>query len=617
MSDVSTSDTENIRGMAFEQHTATRRAKTRRVIDDEEESLTGCIPAQRSDIEPVAPAQGTGDEDFAAVREASTPASFMEDEEMDKTGAGAKTIVNSCTDSISTFAKFTGASELEADKYLLQTNGNLQKAVELFITHKLSKSYQQLPDVVVEEGEPKPATLLDDALAAARPKKLQKDGDLVIILDIADLSKTYRLRSEDLERASPIFKHELATNTVVGASGHGIKHLFILQKPVADGVMPCLGRKSLDTMSADCEDEAYKQPTVLVDDKQQEKPSRKIKAEEDLVEVEANALAQNDPPKVDWIATYETFIRIIAFPRINPGISHTDIVAALEKIELVAQIAKATQAVSSISVAVNNTFLEFVESQQLWSAIARDAARWLLVGINLENLLIYNEAFTHVAGCYPEWHWSVPQKNIPYTVLESIATKSLALDQTRKDVERKVLCQTLTKQVDAPSRSKAKSTQTAHARHQFCPIAFSIISVFRAWIAVHLKHLDSGDKGAPKIKTAICDHDGGECLSVAGFHRLIQKGGDAYMPVETLLKDYWDRDNFPLEDDDADTIRSALKTLKGRAAGLVAPLLESRLKFEGKEKLDYLTAVEVSEEDVPWDTKSGGEASDEDDMSDI
>lgn len=66
-----------------------------------------------------------------------------------------------------------------------------------------------------------------------------------------------------------------------------------------------------------------------------------------------------------------------------------------------------------------------------------------------------------------------------------------------------------------------------------------------------------------------------------------------------LLSEKWNRKKFPIGNDDESTIRACLKMLKNRAAELVAPLLVSGLKFEGKDKQPYLTAVQVGDEDVP------------------
>lgn len=619
MNDASMSDMDDDRDTRFEQHTATRRAKARYVVEDDDDDDDECTPgdvlARDFDSSQIkTPEDAADDKDAAVACERSTPATSVEGKETNEAGAKVKKLEYSWASSIQHFVMVTGTTNAEAFEYLSQTDGDLQAAVRLFLMPKPENPQQQALDTVVEECELKPATLLDEALAAARPKRLQKDGDLVIILDIADLSKTYRLRSEDVERASPIFKHELATNGHVNANGQGIKHLFILQKPVEDGAMPLLGRKLLGIMRADCEGDLYKQPTTMTEEIQIQEPAGQIKVEEEATKTEAALPTQNDPPKTDWINAYEIFIRAIAFPRISSGISNTDINRALEKIESVAQIAKATQAVSCVSIAVNSTFTAFMESQQLWHAIAKDAARWLLVGVNLEKPLIYNEAFTHVAGCFPEWPWSGPKEAIPFSVLQTIATKSLALDQTRKDVERKLLCLHHTEKVSTVSKSKQKTTDIFRVSLSTNPLVFTVVSIFREWMAFHLQHLDSGKTGPPKTKSDLCDHPDGECLNIAGLHRLISKGGDAYIPADEICGS-WDDGWHELDEDDADKIRSTLKKLKASAAGLVAPLLESRLKFEGREKLGYLTAIEVTEEDMPWDSKKvSEEGSDEDEL---
>lgn len=625
--------TKEDRAAQFEQQTATQRAEARQTHENEDELQHTTPSSARSDSEILTPvheneeAEGVGSQHNP--RPAAPTATFADGKGMHEKTADAPTVKNGAMmQSVSIFQMATGATEEEANDYVSRTNGSIPEAVHLYMATKVTKPQEQSADITkgnVAE-EPKPLGLVDEALEAAKPRRTRRDGDLVIVPDVEDLNKTYRVRSDDVAGASPFFKAALMSHEAATVSAHGIKHLFILQKPTEEGGMPRLERKDLAVMRADCEDDFYKKPNAMKNERpppleegDDQPAAEKIKSEEEETEIEvpqpAKDAANPDPPRpseTDWLGAYDIFIRLVArFESANYGISQTNIDAAVQKIELVAQIAKAMNTVSRVSSTLDSVFTNFMLSQQLWESIAADAARWLLIGINLGKALIYNEAFVHVAGCYPEWPWSVPMRKIPYGVMAAITAKSVSLDLARKDIERQLL-------VKSTAAKIPKSSKMARVGHQVGATDFSVISIFRDWLALHLDHLDCQRKVSPTTQSALCDHSSGECLTVAGLHRTISKGGDAYLPVDSLLHEYWNRKQFTIDSNDESTIRSTFRDIKIRAAERVAPLLASRLKFEGKDKLEYLTAIEVGDEDVPWDTsrKCDVENGDEDEDGD-
>lgn len=141
------------------------------------------------------------------------------------------------------------------------------------------------------------------------------------------------------------------------------------------------------------------------------------------------------------------------------------------------------------------------------------------------------------------------------------------------------------------------------------PIAYSTVNLWSDWFREHLGYLlykdDPDGDDSPPV-SALCDHKEGECLTDAGLFRMISKGGDSYLPAEAVLEN-WNRAYF--KPDDA-TIRATLQKMKSKATVIVKDLVQSTLNGSN-DKLDYLTCIDIEDEDVPWETSM-----DEDVLSD-
>lgn len=337
------------------------------------------------------------------------------------------------------------------------------------------------------------------------------------------------------------------------------------------------------------------------------KPATAQIATPDGVQIDTKAKVENgeatpmpDAPRIDWAGAYESMFRMIAnFPAKHLGIAQENVDAARPKIEMVAQVAERYSAVSpesSVTRELERLFSGFINTHRLWQAIAKDAARWLVLSVRLQSPLLYNEAFVHVAGAYPAWPWAFNEEkvrtNLP-DMYQAIVVRSKELEFGRQMAERMLLFTTLTgTPKSGPNRGKP-----VPVNQRVRPITYSVVNIWRDWITGHLSHIDSGCTTKPDYQDPICKHEG-ECLTVAGFHRTIGRGGDSYLPPESLIDEYWDVDQFPDLDDSI--LRTTLKELKRAAAKIVAPLLQSRLQYDGKDKLPYLTCIRVREEDVPW-----------------
>lgn len=137
------------------------------------------------------------------------------------------------------------------------------------------------------------------------------------------------------------------------------------------------------------------------------------------------------------------------------------------------------------------------------------------------------------------------------------------------------------------------------------------LQLWRDWVCEHIRNLDDQDDregdGSPPVG-AFCKHEKGECLTVAGFYRVISRGGDSYLPADEVVAN-WNQD---LDFHEA-TIRATLQRLKSKASEIVKDLVVSTVK-ESNAKLDYLTCIEIESEDVPWETFKDEEVQDEDEF---
>lgn len=511
---------------------------------------------------------------------------------------------------IDRFCEITKESAEIAQEWLSKTNGSMVAALPLYYSAKYAPRIDTPPQLKSEKPAG-PPNLIDEVLHVhgLTPKKRFKDGDTLIILT-PDLSKVIRLRSEDAARASTLFRDELSAISLATTSTsdvEGIKHLYILQRPTHGGV-PMLARKGLLTMRADCKDEFYTPPyhagVAINNTEPTTQAGEKIKVEGEQVETHA-VHAKNDSSQEhsapDWVQTYIAFLHVIASPspQLRVGLD-------LPKIERVAQLASLYGAVSpSVSVPISAAFASLfqvhIASHNLWKAIAERPDRWLVIGIHLQNALIYDEALKHVIGRYSSDPSSVDldeirRKAAVEDVVTTIRTKAKDLRYHRYDIERELTCLTLSGNV-----TKGITTIPVPVNQNVDPTAYNVVNIFRDWVTSHLSHLHTANPDRATNPDPLCQHpDDKSCLTVAGLHRLIGRGSDAYLPVESLLAEYWNRGLFRIKNDDDANVRTCLKTLKEKAARIVAPLNRSTLQYEGKETLEYLTCFEVDECDRPW-----------------
>ncbi|SMR56647.1 unnamed protein product [Zymoseptoria tritici ST99CH_1E4] len=500
------------------------------------------------------------------------------------------------------FRDWTGSdvSDVVAQNYLSASSGNLQKAVQAYFrAPKPSEPVRAEPPAQIAAA--RVPTLIEEALAEmAKSKKARKDiGDVLVILDGEDLSRSCRLWREDLRSASPLFRQgidriEAQMETASSAASepvNGVRYLCILAKASNEDGMPTLEGKFLDTTRQNCRDELYTPPA-----KSTETPANAAQVGTEGNIKSETAKQTPGPPSTslastDWIDTYRSFLRIIA--RHPANFQNRSIEVALPNIQAIAQIATQHYAVgprSPLTAFFTNLFNRYITEDVLWAAIAEAPARWLLLGIQLENETVYKEAFVHLVGISPACESLVDWKALPQEAVDKITAKSKELHYHITDVNAKLL--TL-----SPNPRDGR------------PAALAAKAIWHEWLKTNIRLLIFGHMDDLPVLISF--------LTLSKFYTALHKGGDAYFPAKTA-REYRQKYHVspPLNAQDTKIFNEVFSEMKDEAKGIVEDLVVCNLRG-GRAGLEYLTCVKVEDDDVPWERemKKEGEGAgyDEDD----
>ncbi|KJX99481.1 hypothetical protein TI39_contig355g00003 [Zymoseptoria brevis] len=496
----------------------------------------------------------------------------------------------------------SGVSDEVAQQYLTASSGNLQKAVRAYLLAPKDLEPAQ-ENATVEPRPAKDQTLVEEAIAAiAKSKRAGKDiGNVLVVLDGRDLSRSRRILATDLRLASPLFKNDLKstvetvnvdedlTTPELAKTVDGVRYLYILKQPINEGGMPTLAYKPLFTMRKDCEHEFYA-PPMNPDQLPAPGATNGVKVEAETPEPASNALT-------GWHKVYHTFLQIIA--RFPASFENEAINVSLPKIEAIAQIANHHRAVgprSPITRCLTNLFNHYISQNVLWAAIARDPAVWLMLGLMLENESLYKEAFVHLAGRYPDCQGLVGWRAVPREIVDKVATKSKDLYFARTYVDRLLLT------LDNNPLDRR-------------PAALAAKSVWHDWISIYIRIYTHGRGTVTSIQQQTLCNLRQNTLSLNGLYRAISMGGDAYCS-DLAARTYW-AEGFPgigLSQGEKRQFAEVLNDMKGEAKRIVDVLVETGLKG-GSAELGYLSCVKVEDGDLPWEREGrdgGGESEDED-----
>lgn len=455
---------------------------------------------------------------------------------------------------------------------------------------------------------PKPPSLLDQALAAVagKAKDPLSRGDVAVALDVKDLTKTILLDSNRLDRPVREFIDQNSKDN--GALQGGVRLLFTLKAAGGGHGMPTSERRALDTPALEVD-------VAVVSENAASAEAKTVKQEAGDI---GNELGKS--PKTNWVRAYESFFRMMLnMPSISVKQVRMPTIAAsaLTLLEGVVAIAEYYGCVPTVSSAFKSLSSDWISNRTLYAAIAADAARWLALAVKLQSELVFKEAFVHLVGQHPHFTGSSSGcgDRLPADVMASIVAQGREMRITRYEVDQQLLMTTLRVETPAKGRLSPAVSGTVSQHHE--SQIYDIVNVWRDWLTEHMSYLcDAAVGGVEEVpaSSALCDHlpppnyPGGqpECLTVAGFYRLLHRAGDAYLPVEQVVET-WNEAEYG---SDFGAVRVNLAVLKARAREMVRPLVQSSLQLAGGERggLPYLTCVEVGK--VPWASEEEEEEED-------
>lgn len=330
--------------------------------------------------------------------------------------------------------------------------------------------------------------------------------------------------------------------------------------------------------------------------------SSKIKAESDQGGSSPAASDDSELPKTDWPKAYESFFRIIAGKK--HGISKSDPSTALPQIQGVVQIAQKYSAIGAVESSFMSLLIGYVENHTLYSTIEKWPSHCLNLGVALKSRLVYEEAFKHLVGYNANFRDGKVFYDLSDDIQAMIQRRSCELYSARRDVEEKLMLITLL------GRSPPNYPSQYVSQHDQ-RMAYNTVNIFRDWIAWHIGHLRLEAEAEP-APFYLCEH-ANSCTNVAGFYQTI--AAHDYLDADEVY-DNFDRHYKSKrdEEDELEAVSQAFESLKAMASKHVEKLSESTLHLADKSGLRYLTCVEVdAAEDVPWDTGSDEDSSDDED----
>ncbi|KAK0291652.1 hypothetical protein LTR91_016235 [Friedmanniomyces endolithicus] len=444
-------------------------------------------------------------------------------------------------------------------------------------------------------------TLLQKALAAMTKKKAPKQlthGDILLVLDVHDLTKTLRIDSKVLRHQLPLDSHILRLVEAAGGADNtsinGVSVLAVLENSATAGV-PTLHIQALNVPAPAF---AFLSPgtSSKTDDIE-------MKVEEGSGEDGDAATIPAGLPEhgIDWTKAHDSLVRIIMFlsnisaQKCGLPLDAETALHTLESVVTLASHYNCLQVVRSAFMSIASTW---ISGRSLYPAIANHPHDWLLLAIELRSQLVYNEALVHMVGLYPNGKLT----SLPDELRSLIATESLGLHYQRQEIDQQLFMTTLGKTSRQSDAAKiiAGDTRIKPVSQHWHPVLWNLVNLWRDYISEHLAHIKTGPWERAEA-TPTCGHSDNihdaavpECLTVAGFYRTLHRGGDAYMAVEDVIASWKGPKDRGFEAE----VRTHSKMLKARAAELVGPLVRSSLQFERRGRLPYLTCVEV--EAVPW-----------------
>lgn len=227
------------------------------------------------------------------------------------------------------------------------------------------------------------------------PLKSFVRGDVAVITDPEKLGTTLLIPSDKLFEASDALRANALLPHSELADG-AIRYMFILQCDGHPTGMPKLTPLEHDLNQKQLKESSFRPHATH---------ERSIKSE--------MADASGKPCQAtDWVKVYDFLLRTIVSSQSNLRFGR-DATSALPNLEPVLQVAQSLEVIPTMRPIFQAHILEWIGNKTLYQAIADQPPSWLLIGCTFKQSLIYQEAFTHISGSFPDWPWCQHKDAIP------------------------------------------------------------------------------------------------------------------------------------------------------------------------------------------------------------
>jgi hypothetical protein len=284
---------------------------------------------------------------------------------------------------------------------------------------------------------------------------------------------------------------------------------------------------------------------------------------------------QARPPSAEVLAAYKCLFR--TYYGKTPIIDNKDINVSLRQLEAVIRVAELYGSVPVVGPHLGNCLLQF--GQHVHEAILKDPPRWLQLSLYLKNGPIFKEAAVHIIGNLGFWPWCTVQlKDFPDDLIAILRNKFDDLKRLIADVERTLFMIS----IDVEGE-EALLAPTDKKRI----ITWHVVQLWKQWFTCSVSQ-DEAPKPTGRA-------DGTK-------YRTIAKGGDAYLPLETVMSHIKAfREPTHLTEVDKQDIEEDLMLLKSFAQKQVQVLCvnNSMLSVENT-GIEHLTCASIDDVDISW-----------------
>ncbi|RAL60752.1 hypothetical protein DID88_009857 [Monilinia fructigena] len=313
------------------------------------------------------------------------------------------------------------------------------------------------------------------------------------------------------------------------------------------------------------------------------KPEVSITVEPRQIAPEQRMKEQSEEPvHPDVLDAYHSlFLCYYGFP---PTISNADFPTALKQSTLLIKIATLYTSLKLVRPHIIASILS--HGRNLYSSIAQDAPRFLILANRLQCAPIFKEALIHIVGQAPFWPWPTPEDKIDSTLAELIHMKSEDLRGKKAEANDALFRSCLT---HLGARVSINSLNKA---------------TFDMWVVVQIWH----DWFSQQLHTcAVLRHNEGRNAE-RKMYRLMAQGGEAYLKIDNIMAmvepykavsgakewGHWNRNQVEKE----------MQIMKGFAAKTVKDLMANELMGDisenGEGAVEYLVCTKIDERELPW-----------------